>query len=487
MLKYWNAFKALPRWQRLAIASGAILALTWIAARDWSPPALSVVRPIATPALPTTALTKTADPKDAALAEFSVAEKDAVKLLQKLFDDHDYLGTLKLADELLTQSAALPHLTSWIWAQLPAMVVSASWQALQKDDCPMAILLFKRAEGLGRSPLIDKGLGYCYAKVGDAFASVLALEAYLKTTKSDIAMSDLLIEQYESSHRFQDAADLLDHRIKNSNALTAAEMRKLRERLYALRAREKESAYQENASSRHFTLTYRAVEHEALAQAALSALEIAYEELVRDFGLSETQAPIEVVFYPETYFKNVVAGGPAWAEGVFDGRMRIPVTAGGTGKAESVPGQPLWLTIAKHELVHAMLAHHVGFRAIPAWFDEGFAQLFGCGNSCPPFAFDATPGEFLPPDVFSQRYTNLDRIRAGRAYSQSHYLLLTLGRWGEQNQLPTRELITQMLKGLKGQTVVTSDSLLLPLNLTFTQLHDYAAKLWKQRAALKGH
>ena len=73
---------------------------------------------------------------------------------------------------------------------------------------------------------------------------------------------------------------------------------------------------------------------------------------------------IDVVLYSPEQFKTVTRL-PAWAVGIYDGRIKVPL--GGTAATADDLERVL-----EHELVHAIVAAIAG-PTVPAWLNEGLA------------------------------------------------------------------------------------------------------------------
>jgi peptidase MA superfamily protein len=136
-----------------------------------------------------------------------------------------------------------------------------------------------------------------------------------------------------------------------------------------------EESYAERVSS-SILLVYdgRRVEP-GLERVLLTALEQAYADLVQDFGSGPVEK-IVVVVYAERDFQASTQA-PAWADGLFDGRVRVPAR-GITGVTAGL------LSVLKHEMTHSF----VHFRAkghAPTWLQEGLAQVEE-GKTSAPFA-----------------------------------------------------------------------------------------------------
>ena len=170
-------------------------------------------------------------------------------------------------------------------------------------------------------------------------------------------------------------------------------------------------------------------------------------------------------------FRSV--GGPEWAEGLFDGRLRIPIRQDALTAKDFGGSLPI---VLRHELVHALLAQLSDHRSLPPWFDEGLAQRLSCaGQPCASFAFEGKPGGFLAEQVFQTSYISLSAINAGRAYRQSLYLVRVLEKRGGEDAL------RRIVGSITASSDLTSDGLLKAVGLTFAQLRDAAATKWAAR------
>ncbi len=112
----------------------------------------------------------------------------------------------------------------------------------------------------------------------------------------------------------------------------------------------------------HFDIRYLPADEE-LAHRVLDVLEAARERLVEELAVS-TLRRIDVVLYSPEQFKTVTRL-PAWAVGIYDGRIKVPLgeTAASADDLERV---------LEHELVHAIVAAIAG-PTVPAWLNEGLA------------------------------------------------------------------------------------------------------------------
>lgn len=132
---------------------------------------------------------------------------------------------------------------------------------------------------------------------------------------------------------------------------------------------EREVAVEENfheKESSHFTLRFQGQRTGfTMASDVLHLLEQDYAELSRDLGFTP-QTTITVVLYTEQEFFDVTQS-PAWAGGLNDGKVRIPVK-----NVSSIT--PQFERILRHELSHSFV-HAITRGRCPGWIDEGIAQM----------------------------------------------------------------------------------------------------------------
>ncbi|MCH2101570.1 MAG: tetratricopeptide repeat protein [Planctomycetes bacterium] len=96
-------------------------------------------------------------------------------------------------------------------------------------------------------------------------------------------------------------------------------------------------------------------------EALLLDLEEASNDVNALLGLAPTDRVLVLILPPEEYY----ASAPNWSNGLYDGRIRIPLSD------YSVQSEHLRSTF-RHEYTHAAL-HRVG-PAVPTWLHEGLAQ-----------------------------------------------------------------------------------------------------------------
>lgn len=124
-----------------------------------------------------------------------------------------------------------------------------------------------------------------------------------------------------------------------------------------------ERGFQRGATS-HFILHYEGGATPELAQQVLDALDTDFETIEDTLGYTPPE-PIAVILYTNRQFHDVTRA-PGWADGLYDGRIRVPVQ-GLTQMTPALAG------VLKHELTHSFISQMTENRA-PTWLQEGLAQ-----------------------------------------------------------------------------------------------------------------
>ena len=126
----------------------------------------------------------------------------------------------------------------------------------------------------------------------------------------------------------------------------------------------------QKALSPHFTILFEGPAEQRMAAAALDMLEAAYWRIGTTL-LAYPPSIITVVLYTDEQFRDITRS-PAWAAGVFDGKIRVPMRG-----ALNDPRQ--LEKVLAHEFTHA-LVKSLGGRGLPTWLDEGLAVVCEAGD-----------------------------------------------------------------------------------------------------------
>jgi peptidase MA superfamily protein len=173
-----------------------------------------------------------------------------------------------------------------------------------------------------------------------------------------------------------------------------------------------EEKFAERESS-HFRLRYEGRQTGVAFRAdLLRTLERQFADLSRDLGFAPQQTIIVILYTEEQFFD--VTRAPAWASGLNDGKLRIPVKdlAAVDAKLERV---------LKHELTHSFILSLAGTRC-PGWLHEGLAQMEeprSTAEFAPQLAALFTKGEAAPLGALERSFGQLTPQQAAVAYTES--------------------------------------------------------------------
>ncbi len=120
----------------------------------------------------------------------------------------------------------------------------------------------------------------------------------------------------------------------------------------------------------HFIARFEGYAQEQLAWIALNILEKAYFT-VNERLRSQPDEKITVVIYTGAQFREAL-NVPDWSGGIYDGKIRIR-------EGDLLEEHNRLRDLLYHEYTHALLATTVG-RGLPAWFNEGVAQIMEPGH-----------------------------------------------------------------------------------------------------------
>ena len=398
------------------------------------------------------------------------------------FSDKKFEHVLNQIKSIIADPTRSNALHNWCKKQLAVALVAIGWQHLHDGDCNEAVRFLSQAERVGTIPDATKGLAICYYRLKNIPAASEKFFGYLTIEPQDVNMKFMYADLLESDQRFSEAADLLGSIIESPQTLGTEKITDLKKRQMQMHQRAAESVNQTQIGSRNFIVTFRFGAQDAAANQTVETLESALDELISLAGFAPPQSPIEVILYPSNQFHRL-SGGPLWADGIFDGRMRIPVPP--TVRDGSLSAR--LRRILRHELVHAMIAMTADFRSPPTWFNEGLAQRFECaansscddnnrdGNDHSPKRF-SFQGDFLIAELLDAPFVTLDAIHAHAAYEQSLYLLFYLEQTYGEN------VIRLMSSMIAPQHDISSNDLLEPVKTTFKEVLHGARAGWLARA-----
>ena len=242
------------------------------------------------------------------------------------------------------------------------------WQALREGRPDEAALLFR--QGLTETPddpALLKGLGVAAVHAGrpdDAFAP---LEQAARA-EHDPEVRLLLAHLHD--RRDDPAQAVANLRAVLEREPTHEPARRLLEKVE--REQRAEAGFQRDVTPR-FVVKYRdALDHE-VRRAIVAHLEAAAQRVGRMLAYAPQQRTL-VVLYEHHEFRDVTRAH-AWASGLFDGKIRLPV-----GRVRPTARELERLIV--HEYAHAAI-HDLSRGRAPRWLHEGLAQVLEGAASDP--------------------------------------------------------------------------------------------------------
>ncbi len=248
----------------------------------------------------------------------------------------------------------------------PASLKGPGWEALQSGDHEQARQAFQQAIATAPSEaLLHLGLGVAAHQLGDDVEAERALKKALALEPRLTAARALLGEIVYATGDLNSAIALYERGMKMPRARAL-----LQPRLDQWRMESNLHAGFESKDGGRFTLLFEGPEERRVADRVHRVLEVAYSRIGGKLNAFPGNA-IPVILYTEQRFHDVTRS-PAWAGGVFDGRIRLAV-----GGALSDPASLDRVVV--HELAHAFV-QHIAPRGVPTWLHEGLAVYFEQGD-----------------------------------------------------------------------------------------------------------
>jgi len=298
-----------------------------------------------------------------------------------------------------------------------AQAAQQGWQAIQSGDAERAVLLFQQA--LAARPnddLLNFGVGVAAHMLGHEDDAERSLKRAL-VLNARLTDASKLLGDIEYSMGNLDEAIAAYERVVAQRPSDA----QIRQRLEAW---QKELVLHSGLTRRNdgrFSIIFEGTTDSALADRALAVLDAAYWRIGGAIGAYPSSS-IMVTLYTEQQFRDLT-GAPEWADGLFDGRIRVPVK----GVHQNLPE---FDRVIVHELTHAMIAT-LAPRQVPPWLHEGLASYFEAPDASPRITSAlrilSVTGP-VPSDVLFEGFTRLNDRQAAAAYSESLLLADVLMR-----------------------------------------------------------
>lgn len=393
---------------------------------------------------------------------------EEISILLQLNSERKYTQCLNLALETLESSNVSQQVKVWIQNQLPIIRVNKAFEDIKKDNCNAAISVLIEIPKIDDYPLAHKGLGICYYKEKNFVRSESHLKSFLNSNNSDtevfIVYSDLL----ESLGDFEKAYSLLNNALPKTDSSDPL-YKVLQERKHQMSQKLKVSNSQEQLSSDYFNLRISKDVDRQFAFTVLSYLEDRLDFFTNSYGFQFPSTSIEVIIYLDKKFRAIYNHSPNWVDGLFDGRIRIPVSS---NNLSSLSLDSKLKSVVTHELAHAVMSIQTKGKAIPTWVAEGLAQFFSCiESSCSTLTSHKSSEIFLSQQDFEGNFLSMEKQKAQAAYKQSLYIINLLEKTNSES-------IRIIVENLRLQTQLNSENILKGTGYTFKDIYNKAAESW---------
>jgi tetratricopeptide (TPR) repeat protein len=174
----------------------------------------------------------------------------------------------------------------------------------------------------------------------------------------------------------------------------------------------KEAAVHEKLAVRNdsrFSVTFDGRSEQTLAVRTVAILDRAFWHIGEKIGAYPSNR-ILVTLYTEQQFRDITHV-PAWSDGAFDGKIRIPVH----GVSQNMDQ---FESVLVHELTHAMI-HGLASRGVPAWLHEGLASYFEPRDPAAALRRIQTLKIVMPFSELEHSFTHFSAQQAVVAYDES--------------------------------------------------------------------
>jgi tetratricopeptide (TPR) repeat protein len=281
----------------------------------------------------------------------------------------------------------------------------AGWIAIDNQDAERAASAFRQALEMNPSdPVSLLGSGIAALMLGRTDEARRAVQKSLQIDPSLTYGAVVLGQIAYREGDLDGAIGAYERALKN-----APDNRDIRQQLEQWK---KEAALHESFSVRptlRFSVMFEGPEERAVADRISVLLESAYWRIGKQLNTYPPET-ITVILYSRKQFGDITRS-PAWADGAYDGRIRLPVH----GALQS-PGE--LERVATHEFVHAVV-HTLAPRGVPTWLGEGLATNYESADQRWIMRWIRAAPQLIPLDQLESGFEGFTGRTAALAYAES--------------------------------------------------------------------
>lgn len=292
----------------------------------------------------------------------------------------------------------------------------AGWQALQQNDADRASTLFYEALRTNpRDSIALFGAGAAAHLLGRESDAADYLKRSLALNPKLTGAAELLGDIEYRQGDTEEAIRLYERALTSAPADAQPAIRK---RLEEWR---KEAAVNGSLTERNgarFSIVFDGQADGTLAARAMAVLDRAFWRIGEKIGTYPSNR-ILVTLYTERQFRDITQA-PAWSDGAFDGKIRVPVR----GAAQNMDA---FDRVLVHELTHAIV-YAIAPRGVPAWLHEGLASYFEGRDPALAQRRIQALGVIMPLAALQESFTRFNAAQATIAYEESVFVADDLAR-----------------------------------------------------------
>jgi len=269
-------------------------------------------------------------------------------------------GDLEKAVKLILEALRMEPGSRLLQRETSHLFAMRGFKNMKRNDYDRALGFFQESLYYWEeNPEAVRGMGATYYRTNEKERAEKWLKKFIDMGGDRPGVYNLLGRIYYERNRLEEA--LYHFRVSLSLAPEQPQISELADKV---RREINVEAGFTSEESRNFRLKYEGTVSPEVTSLVLRICEEAYLDIGSTFKFYP-ENPVTIILYTDKQFSEVTQS-PAWAEAIFDGKIRLPVQ-GLTDRSRVLE------RLIYHEFTHA-LVHEAGGKRAPIWMHEGMAQ-----------------------------------------------------------------------------------------------------------------
>ncbi len=269
-------------------------------------------------------------------------------------------GDMEKAVKLILEALRMEPGSRLLQRESSHLFAMRGFKSLHRNDYDRALGFFRESLYYWEeNPEAVRGMGVIYYRRNEKERAEKWLKKFIDMGGDRPGVYNLLGRIYYERNRLEEA--LYHFRVSLSLDPEQPQISELADKV---RREIKVEAGFTSEESRNFRLKYEGTVSPEVTSLVLRICEEAYLDIGSTFKFYP-ENPVTIILYTDKQFSEVTQS-PAWAEAIFDGKIRLPVQ--GLSDRSRVLERLIY-----HEFTHA-LVHEAGGNRAPIWMHEGMAQ-----------------------------------------------------------------------------------------------------------------